>query len=505
MISDYLPALPIIIGLTTAIVAMMAWRNQRLQKLSTIVGCAVLTVVSIVLLLIVSKHGILVCYVSNWKAPYGITLVVDFFSAMMLFLTALSGLCVSIYAAADINRQQIISGFYPAFCLLLTGLNGAFVTGDLFNLYVWFEVSVIASFVLMSCGGSRAQLDGSVRYVVLSLLATLILLTAIALLYGVTGTLNMADIANLLNNTPNSALIKALSLLLILALAMKAALFPLFFWLPASYHTPSFSASAIFAALLSKLGVYSLIRVSTLMFSHNAHLIYNILLVLALCSLLLGIIGANAQFNLRRILSFTLVSHIGYMIVGLSLATPLALAGAIFYLFQHIILKTNLFLISGIVMRYRGSNDIRNIRGLYRQHPYLSLAFFISALALAGIPPLSGFWAKLMLIIAACQQHAYISVVIMLVVSLLTLVVMMKIWQQAFCRENDNKNEKDSLCSSARLISRSDNLLLFSPVCILTLITIAISLYPLPIYQLSQAIVHQLLQPQQYITAVLGG
>lgn len=497
MTSNYLPALPIIIMLISTIGSFISWHFAKAQRWITVIGCGLLLLSTLWLLLNVLKHGIIICYVSGWHAPFGITLVIDGFSVLMLLLTAITSFTVAIYSCGDLRSHHIASGFYPAFCILVIGLCGAFSTGDFFNLYVWFEVTVIGSFVLITCGGNKAQLDGAVRYVILNLIATLILLTAIALLYGITGTLNMADMAQNLINVQASGLVRAISILLLLAFAMKAALFPLFFWLPASYHTPSFSASSIFAALLSKLGVYALIRSVTLVFPHDP-VLHDILWLLGLLTLLTGIFGAMSQYRLRRIFSFTLISHIGYMIVGLAIGTPLALAAAIFYLFQHVIIKANLFMISGVIERYAGQTNLNNMSSFYRTHPWIAILFIIPGLALAGFPPLSGFWPKLMLIMAAAQQHAYITIFIMLVVSLLTLFIIIKIWMRVFLRESQQQHQVIT-------ISPKNKYFLLAPSIILSLLILIISFAPLPLYNMATIVSHQLLDPQFYLQAVLRG
>lgn len=501
MINNWLPMLPIIVTVLTAIASFFAWQSPRKQRWISIVGSAVLLYTALFMLPRVIKHGIIVTHLGGWTAPFGISLVVDPLSIIMVLLTAIAGLAVAIYSSVDLNTQQISSGFYPAYSILLVGLCGAFVTGDLFNLYVWFEVTVISSFVLMACGNGKLQLDGVLKYAIINLIATLLLLIAIALLYGMTGTLNMADLAVRLSNLGSSGLVTAIILLLILSFAIKAALFPLFFWMPASYHTPSFSSSAIFAAMLSKLGVYSLIRMSSLLLTPHSHYIHDILLVLALLTLLTGIAGALVQHNIRRLLSFTLISHIGFIVVGIALFTPFAIAAAIFYLVQHVVIKTQLFMMSGIIRQLTGTEDLRKMGGLYEKHPWIALWFIFPALGLAGIPPLSGFWGKFALISAAIKNHAYVSTLVMVIVSLMTLWVMIQAWLTAF---SPNKTETVEPDQQQRL-SHHKKAVMLAPVIGLTAIMLAISLFPRPLFNLGLIASHYILDPQAYIHAVLGG
>ena len=266
---------------------------------------------------------------------------------------------------------------------------------------------LIASLALLISGGRKAQLDGAVRYAALSLVATTLLLSGIGLLYGMTGTLNMADLHGRVQQVDNQGLLTVVAVLFIVAFGIKAAVFPLFFWLPASYHTPKVAVSAIFAGLLTKVGVYSMIRVFTLIFTHDVGYTHAILLWTAGLTMVTGVLGAAAHNEIRRILSFHIVSQIGYMILGLALYTPLALVGAVFYVVHHIIVKANLFFAAGAAERLAGSSDLKTLGGLYREQPLLAALFFVPAFSLAGFPPLSGFWAKLFVIKASVASQQY--------------------------------------------------------------------------------------------------
>jgi multicomponent Na+:H+ antiporter subunit D len=366
------------------------------------------------------------------RAPFGITLVADLLSAIMVVLAGLMGLAVAVYSLASIDQQREAFGYYPLLHILLMGVCGAFLTGDIFNLYVWFEVMLIASFVLLALGSERPQIEGAIKYVTLNLMSSAIFLAAVGILYGVVGTLNMADLAVKLPTVTPPGLVTTLAMLFLVAFGVKAAVFPLFFWLPASYHTPPVAVSAIFAGLLTKVGVYAMIRVFTLLFVQNVGYTHTLILVMAGLTMLTGVLGAVAQNEFRRILSFHIVSQIGYMIMGLGLCTRLALAGSVFYIVHHIIMKTNLFLVSGVAYRLRGTFELKDLGGLYQAHPLLALLFLIPALSLAGMPPLSGFFAKLVLLQAGLEMGQYVIVAVALAVGLLTLVSMTKIWAEAF-------------------------------------------------------------------------
>ena len=339
-----LVALPILIPLCTGTVCVLCWGRIRLQRIASVVSGVANLVAAVALLWHVRTEGILVSMMGNWPPPFGIALVADLLSAIMVVLSATMGLTVLLYSFGDIDRRREQGGYYPLFHLLLMGINGSFLTGDLFNLFVFFEVMLIASYVLLSLGGEPGQLQESFKYLVLNLLASTVFVASVGILYAVTGTLNMADLALKIEHTEQSGLMTALSMLFLFVFGVKAAIFPLFFWLPDAYPEPPTAVSAIFGGLLTKVGVYALIRTFTLLFVQDTAFTHSLILVLAALTMIVGVLGAIVQNHFKRILSYHIISQIGYMILGLGLYTPLALAGAIFYIIHHITVKTALFL-----------------------------------------------------------------------------------------------------------------------------------------------------------------
>lgn len=493
---NWILVFPIIIPLITAVCVLFAWHNLFLQRVLAFVGCLILLITNCSLLKMTLNYHYVVAEVGSWPAPYGIVLISDVLSSMLIVVESIIAICVIIYSWSEVDKACCKAGFYPAYCVLLAGVSGAFLTGDLFNLYVWFEVILIASFVLLTLHADNFQLEAAVKYAVMNLIATLILLTAIAFIYGLTGTLNMADLAQHLSQSSQTGLITTIATIFIIAFGIKAALFPLFFWLPASYHTPTFSTSAIFAGLLSKVGVYALFRTFTLLFLSNQAYLHHILLVIAVMTLLVGIISSLSQNETRRTLSFSLISHIGFMILGLAIFTPLALIGSIFYLIQHMLVKTQLFLSSGLIRIFSGSTFLRRSGGLYQSYPFFSALFFIAGFSLAGVPPFSGFWGKLSLLKASFQAHDYGSMAVILFVGLMTIYMFARLWQAQFLHPPQNQ---DSLYLSGM---RKIGLML--PVTILTVLILFIGLIPSPLYHIAQLASSQLLHPDQYIAAVLG-
>lgn len=494
--------LPLLIPLLTAIALLITWNQRRLQRALNIVGAILLLGAAIGLLSSVRQNGVQAAQMGHWPAPFGITLVADLFSAILIVLAGLMSLAVAVYSSVGlVDTRREAFGYYPLFQILLMGICGAFLTGDMFNLFVWFEVLLIASFVLLALGGERNQIEAAIKYVTLNLMSSALFLAALGILYGVAGTLNMADLSGQLRNSAQPGLVTTLGMLFLVAFGIKAAVFPLFFWLPASYHTPPAAVSAIFAGLLTKVGVYALIRVFTLMFIQDVGYTHTIILVIAGLTMLIGILGAVSQNEFRRILSFNLVSHIGYIIMGLGLFTPLALAGSVFYLIHDIIVKTNLFMISGTVHRLQGTYQLKNLGGLYKAYPGLAILFLIPALSLAGLPPLSGFWPKLLLLQAGLELKQYAIVAAALIASLLTLFSMMKIWSEAFWKDKPNPAEPvrppAALSNSWRW-----NMV---PLITLAILTVAIGLAAEPIFTLSTRAAEQLMDPTDYIQTVLGG
>ena len=495
---SWLLAAPIALPFLTAVLAFLFRVGPAGRRIS-VAGNAALLAAAIALMAETLREGVIAGQVGEWAAPFGITLVADLLSAVMVVITAITALAVSVYALADIGERAERLGYHALFNVLIAGVCGAFLTGDLFNLYVWFEVMLISSFGLLILGGSKAQIDGGVKYVALNMISTILFLSGVGLLYGMTGTLNMADLARTVPALEDQGLVTLIAMMFMIAFGVKAAVFPLFFWLPASYHTPAFSVSAVFAGLLTKVGVYALIRMFTLVFDGDVGFTHQILLWVAALTMLTGVLGAAAQNDIRRILSFHIVSQIGYMIMGLALLTPLALAGAVFYLVHHIIVKANLFLIAGVAERAAGSTELSRIGGLYKSAPLLAVLFLIPAFSLAGFPPLSGFWAKYVLVAAAIEIEGWIIAAVALVVGLLTIYSMTKIWAEAFW-----KPHPEGLEPALTRLSPGDRARLLAPVAALAGLTLVIGFFPEPFIVFAERAAGQLLDPTAYMTAVLG-
>jgi multicomponent Na+:H+ antiporter subunit D len=450
---EVLAPLPVLLPLLGAAGALLVSGHPTYQRtLSTTVLTAVL-VVSLVLLFVADAEGASAVSVGGWPVPLGIVLVVDRLSALMLVVASTVALGVLVFAvgqgAADGSEETPLSIFHPTFLVLVAGVSNAFLAGDLFNLYVGFEILLMASYVLLTLGGTAARIRGGITYIVVSLTSSLVFLAAIGLVYAATGTVNMAQLAVRLGELPEGTQVLLQSMLLI-AFGIKAAVFPLSAWLPDSYPTAPAPVTAVFAGLLTKVGVYAIIRTQTLLFPGGA--LDDLLLWAALATMLVGILGAVAQSDLRRMLSFTLVSHIGYMVFGIALGTAAGLAGAIFYVAHHIAIQTTLFLVAGLVERQGGTTSIDKLGGLARRSPLLAVLFFVPAMNLAGIPPLSGFIGKLGLLQAGVADGSAGALALVaggVVTSLLTLLAVARVWTRAFWRPPTQEPAADTAAAAA--------------------------------------------------------
>jgi multicomponent Na+:H+ antiporter subunit D len=488
-------AVPILIPLATAIALHLLPQNSRLLRIVAFAGAVMILAAAVSVLVTVERDGIQVLQVGSWHAPFGITLVADLFSALMIVMVGIIGVAVTGASFAGVDPRRETFGYHTLIHVLLMGVSGAFLTGDIFNLYVWFEVMLIASFVLMSLHRTRAQLHAAFSYVGLNLLASAFFLTAIGLLYGQAGTLNLADLAQVWPTRHTPGLDAALSMLFLTAFGIKSGLFPLFFWLPASYHTPPAAIGALFAGLLTKVGVYSMIRVFTLLFPDPAAGVYTALLVMSAMTMIVGLVGALAQYDLRRVLSFNLVGHIGYTTVGVALWTRAALGGSILYLLHHMLTISALFLVSGLFLRQRRTTDMRMLGGVYRAQPLVACLALVPVFSLAGVPPLSGFIAKLAVIAPMLGVGQYPVAAIALIVSLLTLLSMARVWEECFWKPAPSA----AAGSQPRLGAA-----ILAPIAFLVMLSVGLAALAGPVSGMTMNAAQQLLSRDGYIRAVLG-
>ena len=429
----------VILPMIGAALALIFGKRPKIQRVISVSVLIAQLTSELILLFHVDSHGTVVVQVGGWAAPVGITLVADRLAAMMLVVSTTVTLAVLIYAIsagqADGDETDTpVSIFHPAFLILATGVSNAFLAGDLFNLFVSFEILLTASYVLITSGGTKERLRDGAPYIVVSLLSSIIFLSAIAIIYTATGTVNLADLAVKLDGLPVGTLLVLQSMLLV-AFGVKAAIWPMSGWLPDSYPTAPAPVTAVFAGLLTKVGVYAIIRVQTLLFPGGQF--DNLLMVVALVTMVIGILGALAQAGIKRMLSFTLVSHIGYMLFGVAVHNEIGMAASVYYVCHHILVQTALFLAAGLIERVAGTTTLSRLAGLAAASPILAALFFLPAMNLAGVPPFSGFLGKIGLFEAGVEQGSGLAMAVVVggaVTSLLTLYTILRVWGRAFWR-----------------------------------------------------------------------
>lgn len=495
-----LPLLPVLIPLATASLSTVFRRSLTAQRGFAVGGSFLHLLSTVVLLWRAQTSGVQVLHVGAWQAPFGISMAVDSASALLLVMTGVLGFAIMVYSIPAIDAERQRQGYFRLLHILLMGVSGAFSTGDLFNLYVWFEVMLIASFVLMVLGNEQAQLEGAVKYVVMNLFSSVLFLIGIGVLYGKTGTLNMADLAVKIAQAPESTLLHMGSMALLIAFFIKAAVFPFFFWLPDSYHVPPVAVTAIFSGLLTKVGVYALLRVATLLLPRDDAMYATLFLVLAGATMVTGVLGAIAQSEMRRLLSFHIVSQIGYVLIALGLMSALAVSGALYFLVHVAIAKAALFLVTGYIERIQGGTELKKLGGLFRAAPLLSLLFVVLAFSLAGFPPLSGFFAKFALVKAALDARSMTIAAVALGVSVLTLFSMTKIWGEAFWKPAPAAGEG----SEFRVVAGAERAALLTPIIALALVTVLMGVGAEWVFSITDTAARQLLDPTEYINAMLG-
>jgi multicomponent Na+:H+ antiporter subunit D len=494
----WLVPLPVVLPLLGAALSILLGRSRPAQRVVGIGVLGTLVAVSVALLVKVDRDGMIVVGAGGWPGPFGISLVADRFAAILLVVAEVVLFLVLLYAIGEPGAERNHVGFQSAYLVLAAGVAASFLTGDLFNLFVAFEMMLTASYVLLTLGGRREQVRSGMTYIVVSLVASTLFVTALALLYSATGTVNMAQLAVRMGDLPPGVR-TAFAVLLLVVFGIKAAIFPLFFWLPDSYPMAPSPITAVFAGLLTKVGVYAIVRTQLLLFTDESRP-STLLLVVAGATMVIGVLGAIAQDDLNRVLSFTIVSQIGYMVMGLGFFTAAGVAAVVYSMVHHIIVKTTLFLEGGLVEHATGSTRLSRVGELVRTTPVLAAMFLISALSLVGIPPLSGFISKFALIDAGVAGSHYAVIAVALLVSLLTLFAMIHIWGGAFW----SPPEDPATASRAQLTNRGGGPpLMVGATALLVTLSLAVAAAAGPLYALCERTSRDLLDRDSYITQVL--
>jgi multicomponent Na+:H+ antiporter subunit D len=430
-----LPTLPILLPILGAALAVVVGTSVVVQRILALTTLASMAVVAAALLVVADHSGPVVTALGGWAPPVGIALVADRLSALLLLVSTLVALAVLGYAIsqriADYGRRMASSTFYPAYLVLSAGVSLAYLSGDLFTLFVSFEIMLTASYVLITRRSSVQTIRAGMTCVTVSLLSSLLFLTAIGLVYAATATVNLADLSERVDTLP-PGLQTALALMFVVVFGIKAAMVPMHFWLPDSYPNAPAPVAALFAGLLTKVSFYAMVRTQTLVFPHDRP--WTLMLWLAAATMLVGALGALAQNDINRLLSFLLVSHIGFMLFGLAVFDARGLSGATLYAAHHITVLATLFLVSGLITRRTGTVALDRMGGLAAASPALAVLFGIAAMTLAGLPPTAGFVAKLQLLQAGAAAGAgpTAAAAVVIVASFLTLFALTKVWVRAF-------------------------------------------------------------------------
>ncbi|MBM7554687.1 Na+/H+ antiporter subunit D [Thalassobacillus pellis] len=485
--------LPIIIPLLAGIlVAFFPRKLSIVRKIAQAVFIGNLVIAGY-LFYYVKQYGTLILETGGWAAPYGIVIVGDMLAVTLVLTTNIIAVACAFYAPKSLSDQQESYYFYTFFFMLITGVSGAFLTGDIFNLFVFFEVLLMASYALIVLGNGKVQLRESIKYLLLNLFSSMLFVTTVAFVYSVVGTVNMAQIALRVQEVDQKGILTTIGILFFFVFATKAAVFPLYYWLPKSYSVPNPVVSALFGALLTKVGIYSIIRVFTLIFTNEPGLTHSLFILLAGLTMLFGVIGALSTNNVQLIIAYNIIPAVGFMLMGIGIFTEESLSGTIYYLVHDMVIKGVLFLLIGAIVYVAGTSDLRKMNGLIHQYPLLGWLFFLASLVLAGIPPFSGFIGKLLLMRGALSQEEIIIVITGLLSSLLILFSMMRIFIGAFWGEKDSNSSAEH--KSTRAFAW--------PVAGLLTLSVTLGVGAEWFYPTIQSIAQYLMSPEIYIDSVL--
>ncbi|MFC7341417.1 Na+/H+ antiporter subunit D [Saccharopolyspora griseoalba] len=504
-----LVALPVLLPLAAAGLTLALGGYADVQRLLGLLVLGAIIADAAALLYLADTAGPVVLQMGAWPAPFGITLIADRLSALLLLVSSVVTFAVLIYSIGqritDYGREASSTTFHPMYLMLCAGVSLAYLTGDLFNLFVAFEIMLSSSYVLITRRTKAERVRAGMTYTIVSLASSLLFITMIALVYASTGTVNLADLGQKVHELPNG-LQTALALLVVIVFGVKAAMVPLHFWLPDSYPTAPAPVTAVFAGLLTKVGIYALIRTQTLVFAHSPS--WKLMLGIALITMIVGALGALAQNDLNRLLSFLLVSHIGYMLFGLGVYDVLGLTGVILYVVHHITVQATLFLVSGLITRHTGTVALTRMGGLAKAAPPIGVLFALPALSLAGVPPFSGFVAKLALLqsgVGAGTISAYLVTATAVLTSLLSLYAMARVWTRAFWGQVKapvpDPDPTDELVVGTASSSRP----MVAATGVLVAASVIIAALAGPLAGISERAAADLMHEDTYRSAVLGG
>jgi len=485
--------MPLIIPLLTAVVLVFLRPYVILQRVLAFSSIVATAIVSFVILNLIQAEGVMRIDFGGWLPPYGILFVADSFAMLLVLTTAIVTAIVLLYAFSTIGPERENMYFYSFVLFLIAGVNGSFMTGDLFNLFVCFEVMLLSSYVLMTLGGRKVQLVESIKYIVINVLSSWFFLLGIAYLYGTVGTLNMAHISVRIAEVGQGPLLTVIGIVFLVVFSLKAGLL-LYFWLPGSYGAPPTAVAALFGALLTKVGIYALFRVFTLIFYHEPTITHTLIGIMAVLTMIGGSIGAISSKDIRKIITYNVVITVGFILVGLAVSTEVAMQGSIYYIVHDMIIKALLFLLTGTMIYLTGTARIENMSGLIQNYPVLGWLFFITILSLAGIPPFSGFIGKLFIGQGAVETGSYLLLFFAFLSSMFVLYSLLRIFMNTFWGETIISVEEETPLKKRILL----------PCVLLGAATILLGLGVEAIAPYVNDAAYVLMHPEVYIDAVLN-
>lgn len=484
----FLPLLGAALGLLVA-------HNLKLQHGLGLAAGTGAWLCSIGVLIANLESGPQIYRLGGWPTPFGIVLVADLLSAVFAVMSTTVVAAGILYALGCKDKVVSVPTFMPLFLCMGAGLNGALYTGDIFTMFVFIELMVIASVILVAISDNRLGLEAAIKYLLISSMGTLFLLVGIGALYATFGTLNMADMGRLLASGERPLLAQAAAVMLMCAFLLKSAVFPFHFWQPDFHTTAPTPVHSVLSSVVVKVGIYGLIRLITLMFTAEAPLIQNLLVILGVIGIFFGSLGALRTYDAKRLLAYSTFGQIGFILVGIGWGTPLALAGALVYAVNHSFIKSALLMITGAISsRSIGKTSrLSEIGGIGQKLVYTSGLYFLGGMALAGVPPMNGFVSKVALIQGGIGAEGWLVLGLAVGAGMITLLYMMRTWQLIFQQEPDEytktKPTGDSQLAPSLLIA----------------LCIGLGLFATPLIDLANRVVAQLGEPQIYIRAVLGG
>jgi len=454
MTTNILPMLPIILPFLAGVIMLFLGKRPMPHRMISAVTSLIMVGVAAFNVYHVYVNGTMVTFISNWSAPFGISVVYDMVAALLVLTTSIVTFFVVVYSFQSIGYERERYYYYPMVLFMITGIIGAFTTGDIFNMFVFFEVFLLASYVLITLGSRKIQLQEGFKYLVVNIVSSNFFLVGLAYLYSVTGSLNMADIhIKLSNYDGNLAIMTIVAVVFLFVFATKAGLFPLYFWMPGSYNAPPMPVIALFGALLTKVGVYAIARTYSLFFTNDVGYTHQVLLLLSLLTIIVGSIGALAYTNMKQIIIYNIMIAVGVIMVGFSMMDYAGTVGSMYYLIHDMIIKAALFLLIGFIIYRTGKNDAADLGGLIRQHPVVGWTFFIATLSLAGVPPFPGFFGKLYIVESAFDNGHAIAAILVLLSSLVVLYSVIRIFIKVFWGEPAQPIELKNIKSDKLLFS----------------------------------------------------